>query len=118
MKARFATLLLLVISSRNINACDVDMPSIMMSVQYTGRDVLGSQQSAEFVVPLYADCNYGSRAAPVQADGQFLQKSLESISVTNLSQAVQYQAQRSPPISRQILSASLDRTNYLLIPKP
>jgi hypothetical protein len=41
------------------------MPNIMISVQFAGRDVLGSQQFIEFMVPLYSDCGYISPAAPV-----------------------------------------------------
>ena len=117
MKILFIILLLLAILSRIANTCDVDMPSIMMSVQSTGRNILGSQHSTEFAVPLYADCNYRSPAAPVPADSKPT-KTTRKHSLTNLSQTVQHQAQRSPPISRQILSASRGRINYLLIPKP
>jgi len=67
MRTLYIALPVLAILSHVVKACDFDMPNIMMSIQFAGRGVLGSQLSTEFMVPLYSDCDYISPAEPVQA---------------------------------------------------
>jgi hypothetical protein len=67
MRISYTTLPVLAMLSYVVKACDIDMPNIMMSVQFAGRGVRGTQRSVEFMVPLYSDCIYVSQAAPIQA---------------------------------------------------
>jgi hypothetical protein len=118
MKILFTTLLLLALLSRIVNTCDVDMPNIMLSVQFTGRAALGSQQSTELVIPLYSNCNYEHQADPVQANGTFVAQMNSKYFNNKFIKAVQHQTRQSPQIFRQILLASSDWINYHSIPKP
>jgi len=67
MKVPFITLPLWAILFYIVKACNIDMPNIMLAVQFAGRGAIGTQQSTEFLVPLYSDCDYVSSASPVQA---------------------------------------------------
>jgi hypothetical protein len=69
MKISFTTLPLWAISFHVIKACNVDMPNIMLTVQFASRGAFGTPQSTEFMVPLYSGCNYTSPADPVKAGG-------------------------------------------------
>jgi hypothetical protein len=66
MKTLYIALPVLAILSHIVKAYDFNMLNIMMSIQFAGRGVLKSQQSIEFIVPLYSDCNYISLVEPVQ----------------------------------------------------
>jgi hypothetical protein len=67
MKISYSTLPVLAILSHIVKACDLDMPFIMLSVQFTGGGVLEPPQSTEFLVPLFSDCFYEYPAPPVPA---------------------------------------------------
>jgi hypothetical protein len=49
-----------------VQACKYDMPGIMLSVNFAD---MGSPQSTEFAVPLFAGCDYMTLASSTQANG-------------------------------------------------
>jgi hypothetical protein len=67
MKVPFITLPLWAVLFYIVKACDINMPNILLAVQFAGRGAIGTQQSTEFLVPLYSDCDYVSLASSVQA---------------------------------------------------
>jgi hypothetical protein len=67
MKTLYIALLVLAILSHVVKVYDFDMLNIMMSIQFAERGVFRSQQSTEFIVPLYSDCDYISLAELVKA---------------------------------------------------
>ena len=65
-----AVISLMVVFLKAAIACDVDMPGIMLSVQFQDPNGLPSPQATEFVIPLYANCDdYITPAEPTLAGG-------------------------------------------------
>jgi hypothetical protein len=71
MKFLSAFLSLAALLSKTAKACQYDLPNILLSVEFAEGNALGPQQSTEFLVPLYSDCEYSIPAGPVQAGGMY-----------------------------------------------